>query len=1180
MSQNLVNEIDRVGRRWRSVATRAATARTAAVGLGVATLLVLVDWLGRFDDAGLRWLATGLFAASIGAAVYRGWRELAGLDASRLAVARKVETMHPALGSRLASAVEFYDGEPDDPRAGSTELRRAVVVDAATRVEGLDLDEAVDTAPLRLARRLVLGAAAAFGVLSFGAPAAVSTGLARLAAPWAEIDWPRVNELALVEEVTAVAIGEAFEVAAIDRAGDLPDDLRIEYRFEAPAGDAAPVETEAMRLVGDQAVARREEVRRPFAYRVVGGDDETMPWIDVAVVEPPRLEGFRVGATPPAYSGLAAGPIDGPVRVLEGTALDATGVADKPTASAWIETPGDERVPLLIETSAEAVALRTAAGAWTAATVDSPNRSFRVALESSDGLVGRSEPRPYDVVIDEPPSVVWRKPEGDVFVTARAVVPVGVLVADDLAVASVTLEAEANAASTPGDEAAGESAAGAPDAPPTESVELYAGPAAPPARGGLDEGDRLTLDDEWDLEPLRLTPGTRFDLVVTAADYRPSVGRTELPRRVFIVTDEEFESRLAQQQSRLLAEVERSLERQRSARDRSKSLSIDVASGEPLDRATLDRLATLEFEQRQAGGALDDPGGGAVRLAEELLEALRTNRVDRPELSEQLRATRDELEDVAGGAMADARRDLASARRAAERGVGEADDGGVSAPLGEAERRQSEAVERLEAVAEALTGWADYQRFAGEVATLRDKQRELAETTEGLAAKAAARDPLGAAELRAEQQKAVVAQAEIGRRFAKLRQAMQRLLENAESGESGAAQDAATDAVADALAEADEAGVAGQLREASRELTMQRLGRAGEPQQQAAEGLERMLEALRGAGGGDPEELLERLREAQQQLAELQERTDDLADQADRGRDDPGERGDVAQDAERLSRALERMTAQQAAGSTQQGAQGVAGDPSPRLDDAQEAFEQAQEEIEQRMEELQEQLAERMLDRLRQKIDDYIERQRGVVEATDGLAETSERTPAKLRREATAIGEAQGALEVEVRVSAEENAGRRVFELALGTTAGEMAAVVERLGVGRVDSGTRRLEQSALERLERIAEVLRDTPPEPEGGGEQQGGGGDGGGQSPPPSPIDVAELKMLRLMQLDLIDKTEAFEAAAERLRRDGLRLPAEGRAASRRLASEQRDLVELAIEMAERNNDPDAVDPNENGE
>ncbi len=61
-----------------------------------------------------------------------------------------------------------------------------------------------------------------------------------------------------------------------------------------------------MRLLNGAMVARKESVTRPFSYRAEGGDDQSMEWIRLEVVEPPRLESLKLALHPPAYTGLPA----------------------------------------------------------------------------------------------------------------------------------------------------------------------------------------------------------------------------------------------------------------------------------------------------------------------------------------------------------------------------------------------------------------------------------------------------------------------------------------------------------------------------------------------------------------------------------------------------------------------------------------------------------------------------------------------------------------------------------------------------------------------------------------------------------------------------------------------------------------------------------------------------------
>ena len=123
-----------------------------------------------------------------------------------------------------------------------------------------------------------------------------------------------------------MAAGQTFEVELIDTAGPLPDDVRIEYRVSDRASREST--NEPMTRAGEAMLARRENIRQSFAFRAVGGDDHTMPWHWVDVVEPPRLEAFSVIAHPPAYTGLPSASAEGHLEVLAGSGLEVRGACE------------------------------------------------------------------------------------------------------------------------------------------------------------------------------------------------------------------------------------------------------------------------------------------------------------------------------------------------------------------------------------------------------------------------------------------------------------------------------------------------------------------------------------------------------------------------------------------------------------------------------------------------------------------------------------------------------------------------------------------------------------------------------------------------------------------------------------------------------------------------------------
>jgi hypothetical protein len=1160
VSQPLLERLDATANRLRSVARQATVGWAVAAAVGVTALLVLVDWLGRFNDPGLRWLfSLTLIGATIGAAVW-AWRRLSPHDATRLGVAQRLQRVRPELGSRLASAVEFAASDAGDPTAGSEQLRRAVVLEASNSADSLPFEAVVDRKPLQQATRWLVGSVAASAIVALIAGSALGTGLYRLAAPWAHAPWPRLVTLRAVDSPTTLARGATFEATAVNETGPLPGDVRIEYRFADDQAGANRNETAPAQLVGEQAIATRERVQRAFAYRFVGGDDDTMAWIDLKVIDPPVAERYAVTITPPTYSGLPLSESSGPLRVLAGSELAVSGASNKPLTAATVALPDDAKVELqLDETKKQFVT--SANGLKAEVNDNATSQTYEVGLEGDSGVTGVVGPHRYEVVADAPPEVKWRATDEDDVVTARAIVAIAGVATDNLALARVDLEWTA----PPAEEG---------EEPAPQRELIGEGEATPPARASLDDGDEATINYDWDLETLAAQPGTELVVSIVATDYADQEGRTDSPRRLLVVTDDEYQSRLAERQSRLLGQVQQAIATQRDATTATRDLAADSQDAGAVNRSQLDRLTSIEFQQREAAAAVDDPSSGAAATAKKLLEDLRRSRLEAPELAQQLAAAGETLEQLGEGAMPAARGELASARRVGQRATEANADkqqaaGEFQERLGEAQTQQAEAMERLEQVADLLTSWADYQRFAGEAAALEKMQRTLADEAQKQAGAMASKlmpDPT-----QAERDKLLTSQAEVARRFDKLRGAMQKLLA---SQPEDAEPTTASESVSDALAESDDADVAGKLREASSDLARNRLGAASQAQRGAAEGLQAMLEALRQRTTTDPEELAKRLEQEKERLAEVQREVEDLKQRPDT-RQTAQARQRAASRAARASRRLERLTASQAAESTSQGAQQTGGEEQEgsqqeQLAQAEKSFEQAQREIDQAIREMQNRQTQKLLDQLKARIDGYIERQEGVLDTTIDLQNAADRQ--RLDAEAPELATSQRDLADELSRFAEELGKRAVFELALGGAADQTTEAASRLEESRVDSSTQRLESMALRRLQHIKEVLEQTPPEPqENQPPQEGGGGGQPGEPPPPSPIDVAELKMLRLMQLEVLSETDAYEADTATARRSGKPLPPDWTDQGQDLAGRQRRLAELALELSERDNDPE---------
>ncbi|MDX1963782.1 MAG: hypothetical protein SFX18_11550 [Pirellulales bacterium] len=317
--------------------------------VGLWGLLAAGDAVVQPRDAGLRWILfflALLAAGMVGSWGVRAWRQL---GADPLLLARLIEKKYPKYRDRLTSAVEFLLADETAEQGSSPALRRHVVLNTAAELQDFQWKSLLDYRPLR---RAMAGCCALFtllGLISWRWPTETRLATERLLAPWSALDWPRAHRLALRQPVNQVVRGSAFEVDIYNQEGDLPDDLQIVYRWRTPRGQMRS-ETQSIPWRPGSALVRREQVLVPFEFRVFGGDDDTMPWQSVRVIDPARVTDFTIIVHPPAYTGWPAYPSGPQVVALAGSALTIQGRADQPLLSAVVVT-GDARIPLRLGSS-------------------------------------------------------------------------------------------------------------------------------------------------------------------------------------------------------------------------------------------------------------------------------------------------------------------------------------------------------------------------------------------------------------------------------------------------------------------------------------------------------------------------------------------------------------------------------------------------------------------------------------------------------------------------------------------------------------------------------------------------------------------------------------------------------------------------------------------------------------
>ncbi len=587
----LVARLDQVRARIRLLRTLAGLGRLLT---GTSLALVLLYAADRWLELPLAVRAAlGLLVAA--AAGREVWRHVArplfrGPD--RADAARLIERVLPESEGRLISALQLGAGEP-----GS--LGAAVQAQAEELCRGRDLRALLFARPsLRLAAR---GASCAGALLLLVATTAPHVDVFVRRWTLREVPWPRDTRLSMsiaergpahltLPDGTLLAARGGLVEAVASVAGKDPG--RVEFVAAGPRGERAVM----MGVLPErgwqgQLVIERDD-RELF---VRGGDDEGGPSRRaLQVIEPPRLEAPEFTLRPPAYLGQPA-RVTGPegLAVDEGTAIGVRGVVQGEVQAAELR--------LAVAGSALPLAQQPVDGGvqLTGELLADASDTLSFVLTGPYGLA-TPDPSHHPLLVrkDRAPVLrVFHPARSDLKVTARAVVPFGVVAEDDHGVVAVELLLG--------------------DAPP---LALAADPARP-------ESHRLVLD-------LATTPsaGSRaYRLLARDGRQLPGRGPQEAAiegRRLDVVDEGELLRLLADRQLRLKESFRALRDRQQAALDEVALLAADPppADAPELVAAVVaqNQVTTrLTREAQELCSVLDesiwnrlDPGPGAAAVLE------------------------------------------------------------------------------------------------------------------------------------------------------------------------------------------------------------------------------------------------------------------------------------------------------------------------------------------------------------------------------------------------------------------------------------------------------------------------------------------------------------------------------------------------------------------------------------
>lgn len=1181
MPHPLVTSLAQLRRKVRWLAIGHGVSWVAIVAILALFVLGGSDWLIRFEDRGIRIIGTLIAAGLVGWALYRFlWPALAA-RLSDLELALRVERRFPQLNDRLASGVQFLSQAEADRRAGSAELRKAVIRDAELELASLDLDEVIEHRPVLRASIVAATLLLIAAIVTLLDPSATATAVARLVNPLGDRRWPQQNHLQFREPVTRLALGQTFEVELIDARGEpLPEQAWIEYRL--PSGGSSTVEKTAMQYSGDRFVARRDAVGQPFSYRAVGGDDQSMDWIDLEVVEPPLIESLELQLHYPQYTGWPPESTERHVRALAGTRVAVRGTSTKPVQRATVCMPGEVRVDMRVTDDGYGFSLPADAEP---AFVVEQSGAYWIELEDAEGLLGGADVK-YDLraVADLPPTVAIDKPAANIYVTAEASVPLRIVAKDDLALQAIELRYTRSDRSEEGEF--------------TES--LYLGPDVATVAvedddaGLLDRGESRTVEQPWDLSALALGEGAQLTFLAAASDYRPMWGQSQ-PRRLTVISHDELQQRLAERQRFILSELSRVLKMQQDSRTQTRSLEIQWKEVGELRTGDVDHIQGAELTQRQVDRALTSDTEGVRMQIDDLLSDLANNKLDSPDLTRRIEALGEQIDELATEHLPAIEAGLTTSMKAAQSQLGQEQSTEVPAQsrdaLAEAGAHQDEVVAGLEQMLGELSQWDNYRRFYLDVASLRREQAEVAERVVELGKETLSRELKDVApQQQAELQQLAQQQLELARRLETLQQQMAATQQQLEDQDPLAAE-----TLGDALHQARQEGISGQMRGAGQNIEQNQIGQANDLLNQSMEALQEMLDVLANRREHELERLVKKLREAEQQLAEIRKQQEGLRKKIEDAAQNPNEaererqlqrlsrqQRELQQEAERFARRLQRLQADRASQTTaqagqsmqqagEQGEQGNADGANQEAARAERDLEEAQQQLAERRRQAEADLAMEQLARIQDELKALRLAQQGLVEETARLT-AIEQTQGRLTRGQAAsvrdLSLEQSAVQSDTELLSEKLSAAAAFRLALSGAAQHMARAAEYLDRRELGPDVERAEASALRRLEQLITALASDDNEE---GAEQGGApgeeGEAGNQIPGDGIADIAQLKLIKLLQQEINTRTLELEEQYGR----NQRLAPEQQAEYEQLSVEQGELADLIRNMLE----PEAAQP-----
>jgi len=1091
----------------------------AVLAGGVVAFLTIVslDWLLDLPPL-LRLFATAAFLTGFLLSLIQWVVRPLGTPLGLEVIAAQIEEHFKTLEDRLSSTVDFVQ----HGSSGSERLTREVVTRTESLLNQLPLESALSLRPVLVRAVAFCLCVAALGGIAMENRRWMQIGVYRYLYPFGEIEWPRSVSLLPLTGHQAVAVGESVTVRMAATRG-LHDELRGLVRLREPDGKTA---TLAMQREPDGTFAATiDAVTQELTYWFEAGDDSTQrspftirvvkrPEIVEAwcVVKPPPYAGRRRSETHDLSEGAVPAPIGGEVDI---TVRASKPIPADPTGDAVGLRSQDGRFFPLANDPRDATRLTT-----TYAVED--DLYFRIELRDAEGFENRGAAEFSILAVpDAPPRVTVLEPPAVVELTPQGATPLAVRVDDDFGVTSLVLEVE--------------HIGGEPPAPLSLTGSLEPLEA--------ERGAAMLARHEWRIAMYHPAPGDVLLYRAAAADNRvgaAGVGQrgASSPLRIRVISDAEFDARVRAELGQLEARLRQALLEQMDIRDRTGGVIRSDAGAGALTRAERELVAGLSSTEARLSRRVKETATRMDRLA----ERMKQNVMKDEEGQRKVEHLANQIARTAGGAMTEAGVSLGEARD-------HVDSSAQQDSLRTAASREEEAVAELRAALNTLSEWGSFQEMLTRSREWLDRQNTARTQTlqlgESMLGKSV--DSLSASE-QAALKKAAREQEQLAADVKRLLERMQRLLDTSREKDPAGAE-----ALDDALRAARAHQVEKYVQEAVPEIEENRTAAAGISQKNAADAMGRVVNALRARETRELEELRKRLREAEDLLAQYLEDQKTLraaAHEAGLLKADETAFADLSDEQRRLTInvglfADELAQIEKALGAARiiEEASQPMGEAAAYLRDRQASpatasqdraialLEEALVRLEESARDTEGELLRRSLGQIREDLEEIAAAQRAVNQGVEALKVGVEKAGRITRNEARAASNlARG--QSDVRGKLEEQLPDfdkvPVYRWALDRVLTWMTQCREKLDRRDIDQNLVATGQRIVGELEKLIAAIKETEAMPLDTAFMEAERGEAGGpgqQAAGKQIPTVAELLVLKAMQVDISERTRQFD-------------------------------------------------------